>query len=227
MLTASLTGLLRSAGSVLRSLLGRNAARHSADRRFLERDVLTPLAQRDDTPRVLFVGCARYTAHYAELFARHEYWTIDPDARRSRWGARRHIVDRLERLSLHVPAGHFDAIVCNGVLGWGLNSACEAEAAFDACLAALRAGGELVVGWNDVPPHNRVRPDNIGALARFDRAVHGADSASRVRISGAHRHVFDFYRKPLAAEHDASAAGSSVRPDESAGRRHDSSTQSA
>ena len=165
------------------------------DRALLEHMILPSYAAREDVQRLLFVGCARYTRHYGRIFDRVEYWTIDPARWRRRWGARRHIVDRLERLKDHVPDASFDAIVCNGVLGWGLDRLLDAEDAFTACHHALRAAGELVIGWNDVAPRNRVRPDAVRALARFEHHCPRGLHRWRVSVPGRHRHVFDFYRK--------------------------------
>ena len=195
MIIAKLQGALRSASDWLMDLTGRPVRRRSADRQYLEHEVLPALARRADVRCVLFVGCARYTRHYEAIFPSAEYWTIDPDPRRRRWGAKFHIVDRLERLGFHWPEARFDLIVCNGVLGWGLNARDDAEAAFAACHAALRPGGQLILGWNDIRPHNAVRPDSIESLARFERAPASSGRPLQVRIGVPHRHVFEFYRK--------------------------------
>lgn len=209
MIVAALQGAFRSVADGFRLVTGRPVRRASADRQYLERELLPVLARRPDVRRVLFVGCARYTRDYERIFAQAEYWTIDPVRRRRRWGARRHIADRLEELGTHVPAAYFDLIVCNGVLGWGLNRRTDAEAAFAACHAALRPGGELVVGWNDIRSRNAVRPDGLQSLRRFERATLGAGGSSQVRIDAAHRHVFEFYRKPVAEAQADSEVGAS------------------
>lgn len=196
MIVAAVQGLMRSVVAANERLLGRPVFRATLDRRLLESRILPALARRVDITRLLFVGCASYTRHYEALFERTEYWTIDPSSRRQRWAAGHHIRDRLERLGLHVPRGYFDAIVCNGVLGWGLDRRADAETAFEACFDALRSRGELIVGWNDVPPHNRVVPGCVSALGRFVRADFDAFRASQIRIDVPHRHVFEFYRKP-------------------------------
>lgn len=175
-------------------MFGRPARRRSADRHLLEGQILPEFARDAAVTRVLFCGCARYTRDYGALFDGAEYWTLDPDPRRRRFGARLHLVDRLECLERHVP-GHFDLIVCNGVLGWGLSTLPQAEAAFSACHAALARGGYLLLGWNDVAPRNRVRPEDIGALALFEHVRYGR-FGPRISVPGWHRHVFDFYRKP-------------------------------
>jgi SAM-dependent methyltransferase len=209
MIKAAAQGVLRDAFDWLRVLRGRAVRRDTPDRRLLEDRILPAYASRPEIRRVLFVGCAPYTQHYEAVFGSAEYWTIDPRAH-PRWGARRHIRDRLERLGRHVAADYFDLIVCNGVLGWGLDQRADAEAAFAACHAALRAGGELVVGWNDVRPRNGIRPDSLRALAVFERAGLREIGGPQVRVEGPRRHVFEFYRKPGPAVDSASAQDASV-----------------
>ncbi|MGZ9029943.1 MAG: methyltransferase [Burkholderiaceae bacterium] len=221
MIVAALQGALRSASDWLMDVTGRPVRRRSADRQYLEHEVLPALARRADVRCVLFVGCARYTRHYEAMFPKAEYWTIDPDPHRQRWGARRHIVDRLERLGHHRSEAHFDLIVCNGVLGWGLDARDDAEAAFAACHAALRPGGQLILGWNDIRPHNAVRPDGLESLGCFERAPASSGRPSQVRIGVPHRHVFEFYRKPGGTE----VQGISVVGASGAGAHDDSGSQ--
>lgn len=171
-----------------RRAVGLSAHRVTEDRRVLEQIILPAYAQRADIARVLFVGCAAYTKPYGGLFTGREYWTIDPVARRRRYGGQRHIVDRLENLGAHVQADYFDLIICNGVLGWGLNAPADAAAAFAACHFHLRRDGELVLGWNDIPPRNLVAPDDVPPLRGFSLL-------QRRKIEVAHRHVFDVYKK--------------------------------
>ena len=134
-------GLLRSVELAVDALRGRPMHRRAPDRTLLERHILPAYARREDVRRVLFVGCARYTAHYGRLFDHAEYWTMDAVPRNRRWGAPRHIRDRLERLDRHVTPGYFDLIVCNGVLGWGLNRRDDAESAFNAATWRYGAAG--------------------------------------------------------------------------------------
>lgn len=195
MAAPAIQGVLRSILAAGRRAVGLSAPRHTEDRRVLEQVILPAYAARSDIQRVLFVGCAAYTQPYGELFSGREYWTIDPVARRRRFGSQRHIVDRLENLDGHVRAEYFDLILCNGVLGWGLNALADADAAFTACHRHLRAGGEMVLGWNDIAPRNSVVPEDVPALRRFEPLKFGPLGTARMTIDVPHRHVFDFYRK--------------------------------
>ncbi len=194
---SSVQGLWRTVVLAGRRALGLAAQLHTEDRRVLEQVILPEYARRPDIARILFVGCAAYTRRYGEFFAGREYWTIDPVERRRRYGSARHIVDTLQNLGSHVTPGYFDLIVCNGVLGWGLNAPADVDTALGTCFVHLRAGGDLLLGWNDIAPRNRVLPEDIPALRRFEPANFGASQMARWAIEAPNRHVFDFYRKPL------------------------------
>jgi len=107
---------------------------------------------------VLFVGCDWYTKHYCKFFRGMEYWTIDPDQGKKRYGSRNHLVDFLEHLHYYFPSGYFDLIICNGVYGWGLNQKKQCETAFRNCFDCLREGGEFVLGWDNVPEDSPSSP---------------------------------------------------------------------
>jgi SAM-dependent methyltransferase len=192
---AAIAGIHHSAYVEWQRLRGGPLRLPTIDRRLLEQELLPAYARRPDVRRALFCGCAPYTRHYASIFATAEYWTLDPNPARRRDGASHHIVDSLQRLQCHDHGGLFDLIVCNGVLGWGLDTRADAEAAITACDRALRAGGHLLLGWNDVYPRNRVQPEAIRSLQRFVHAPFSGWDA-RLRVPGPGRHVFDFYRKP-------------------------------
>ena len=84
------------------------------------------------------------------------------------------------------------------MLGWGLNAPEDADTALAACHTHLRAGGDLLLGWNNIAPRNRVLPEDIPALRRFDAALSVRGKLPAGQIDAPNRHVFDFYRKPVA-----------------------------
>ena len=186
-LAAALAGLARS-------LRRPFATARSVDRRFLENALLPTLDADGSIERMLFVGCAAYTKHYPQLLLHTEFWTMEPQQRRAHLGSTLHIVDTLQRLRHHVPPAYFDAIVVNGVIGWGLNRRDDAEAAISACHSALRPDGLLILGWNDVLPRNRIPPATLVALSQF---FSGGLKAfpPRLQLPGPERHVFEFYRR--------------------------------
>src|SRR5438094_9531121 len=71
------------------------------DRRILEDFIFPYVLSREDCRRILFVGCDWYTAGYAKVFRGREYWTIEIDARRRKYGAPQHVVGEAENVRQH------------------------------------------------------------------------------------------------------------------------------
>lgn len=181
----------------MRALTGRAVSLPTEDRRVLERVIFAHYAGLAGIRTVLFVGCEFYTQRYERYFARHNYWTIDPDPHRRRFGGRQHVIGRLEQLGEHFPTGFFDLIVCNGVYGWGLDRAEDCETALHACHACLADGGHLVFGWNDMPRYDPAPLASIGAFSRFaEYAIPGL--GSQYLTATAYRHTYRFLQKPAA-----------------------------
>ncbi|WP_457807584.1 class I SAM-dependent methyltransferase [Kushneria sp. EE4] len=167
------------------------------DRIMFENAILPALANDDSIRRVLMVGCGWYTHHYPSLLGDAEVTTIDLDAAKRPFGGDSHIVGNLTALGDYIPHGALDAVLCNGVLGWGLNEQADVDKAFNACVDCLRPGGLLLLGWNDRAPYNRVGPADIPAISNLEPiSVPGLD-AHRVVALPRNQHCFQAFRKPL------------------------------
>jgi SAM-dependent methyltransferase len=92
--------------------------------------------------------------------------------------------------------GSFDAVVANGVIGFGLDDPADCERAVRACHEVLRPGGWLVLGWNDVDDLRPVRLEDLQALQCFEASVLPPFTASRHPTFSPARHTYDFYRRP-------------------------------
>jgi len=163
------------------------------DRVMLERRIFPLLIQRG-VRKVLSVGVAYYTAHHPAFFAGRgvELWTLDLDARKARWGApHRHVVGDALNLPAHLPAHDFDAVIINGVLGYGIDGEAATTQALRACAAVLGTGGWLIIGWNDDKSGDPLLLPEAGMLFR-PVPLHG--EAARVRVSG-DTMVYDFLEK--------------------------------
>ncbi len=123
--------------------------------RFILEDIIIPyFVERREFHKILFVGCEWYTKPYKKYFKNKEYWTIEIDPQKAKYGSKQHhITDALQNLSLHVAENYFDLIIFTGVFGHGINSKEDTEQAFAQCFQCLRAGGILVFGWDDKPEY--------------------------------------------------------------------------
>lgn len=180
----------RKAGELLR---GGNRI-HTPDRVVLECFVLPTFAADPALRTLLFVGCGRYTRHYASLFApaRERFRTLDIDPRRARYGNAGHLVAALQDVTEHLAPESVDAVVCNGVYGFGIYEREELAKALRASCAVLRPGGRLVLGWNDVAAFAPFDPLEValGAGLARDPMLLGS---WRVVTETPTRHTFDSY----------------------------------
>lgn len=174
---------------------GINLYRYAADRKVLEQTILPYFAEHADFKRLLFVGCAWYTQHYTTMFDNKEFWTLELDPAREKYGAKRHIVDSLENIADHFSAGSLDAIFCNGLLGWGLNDKPLIERAFGACVDTLRPGGIFILGWDDIEVRRPCRPEECASIQRMQPYVFEPLATSRHLTGTVSRHTYDFYAK--------------------------------
>lgn len=143
--------------TLLRLVLGKEKAEalrvakimRSPDRLVLVDRYIPAFAQAGG--RILWVGCQAYTAGYPALLEAEgaEVWTLEFDPAAAIWGREgRHRTGDLKVADQLFGDLRFDAILCNGVLGFGVNSAEDQQAALAAMAAILRPGGLLLLGWN-------------------------------------------------------------------------------
>jgi SAM-dependent methyltransferase len=181
---------------LLRDCLRMAAPLRTEDRRVLEQIIFAHYQSDVHIKSVLFVGCDWYTAHYqGRYFAAHDYWTIDPDRTRRKFGAKQHVVARLEELGQHFPFDFFDLIVCNGVYGWGLDRAEDCDAAISECYVCLAENGHLLLGWNDLPQRDPAPLSNVRSLSRFSPYSFPAFGTWKYLTDTPHRHTYHFYQK--------------------------------
>jgi SAM-dependent methyltransferase len=177
-----------------RSLFGLHTALSTTDRRVLDGVLLPVLAADRRFSRVIFVGCDWYTQHYEAMFAHRDYWTVEVDPARARFGAARHLIAPMVEIGNRFPEASVDLIICNGVIGWGLNDPAEIDASLAACAKSLRPGGVLLLGWNDIEEKRVVALSSIPALRGFlPFAIAGQ---TEFRTETYNRHTFSLFQKP-------------------------------
>jgi len=186
---------LKKAASKALVSIGADLRLKTADRAVLEATILPYFAQEPRFERILFVGCDWYTKGYARLFADKEYWTLEPNPNRRKFGAVRHVADFSQNVGRHFGADDLDVIVMNGVFGFGLNDRQAVEDTIAGFHACLREGGVFVFGWNDVPQNRPFPPAEIASLQRFRPFVFPPLGSAHERVNAANRHVYSFYVK--------------------------------
>jgi SAM-dependent methyltransferase len=164
------------------------------DRVFLE-DVIVPgFLAADGIRQVLDIGVAWYTRSYPRLFAGVDYWTVDVDPAKERLAGSNHRTLSATRLTDVFEPGTFDLVVCNGVIGWGLDDPADVAKALDECAEVMRPGAWLVVGWNDTEGHRVADLDDLLAR-RFRRQVFPPVHADHFIPQTGYAHRFDFFTK--------------------------------
>ncbi|WP_295185842.1 class I SAM-dependent methyltransferase [uncultured Brevundimonas sp.] len=187
-------------GTVLRTLvLGKDAdrKRRSAkaariralpDRRVMAESYVPALAAEGGC--ILWVGCREYTLDdYAALESRGaEVWTTDIDPAAARWGREgRHRTGDICEADRLFSDLTFDAVVCNGVLGYGVDSPDQQQRALNALAAILRPGGRLLLGWNT----DKIADPVAAGLTDADfQAAPLGDQPTRLRFDAV-THVYD------------------------------------
>ncbi len=119
------------------------------DRRYWNETVM-PALLKAGFKRILFVGCGSYTRDVHRAFEAQgvECWTSDIIPENAQWGnPDRHITCDIADIRAHVPEAHFDAILFNGVMGYGVTGE-HMKVIAPELAAILRPPALLVIGWN-------------------------------------------------------------------------------
>lgn len=160
------------------------------DRKLLAEAYLPAFAAEGGT--ILWVGCRAYTADDYDALERGgaTVWTTDIDPDAARWGrASRHRTGDICEADTFFADMVFDAIVCNGVLGYGADSVEQQQRALGAMATILRPGGRLLLGWNTDKIED---PVAAGFTGQWFEPTSFAGQAERVRFADV-THVYDSF----------------------------------
>jgi hypothetical protein len=189
-----LKGLIRSEFPELTRVLGRNHL--LPDRRLMEETILPYFADKKEFNKILFVGCDWYTKNYNKIFGNKEYWTIDPDRHKIKFGSPNHLVDSLSNLDEYFSESYFDVILCNGVFLVGaMDERTIIEEAFEKCFSCLRHDGILVVGWNDTPELRPFPLVECQSLKLLNSYIFPPLNTSEYVTDTDYKHTYNFYIK--------------------------------
>ena len=141
---------------------------------------------------VLWIGCQRYTTKYYRLLERNgaRCWTLEIDPSAAKWGrSGRHTVGDILDLKALFPDRYFDAVLCNGILGWGVDTESAGRKACEAMAAVTKPGGWMLLGWNT----DRI-PDPLPLVtAPFDHT--GLPGVGSRRAVEGCTHIYDLFRR--------------------------------
>jgi hypothetical protein len=62
------------------------------DRAILEEIIIPHFVSNNDIQEILFVGCDWYNKPYENWFQENEYWTIEPQPKKKKFGSKNHVV---------------------------------------------------------------------------------------------------------------------------------------
>jgi len=100
---------------------------------------------------ILFVGCRGYTRDYYRVLESRggKVWTIDIDPKVARFGRTgRHRTGDVSQVDTIFADVRFDAVICNGVLGYGVDSVPLQQATLKALARIMAPRAPLLLGWN-------------------------------------------------------------------------------
>lgn len=207
------TRLLTAAPGFLRRLLpySRTFRRivQSPDRQVLVEDILPAFAGA--CPSMLWIGVRRYTVDYpGRLEARGgSVWTTDIDPVNALWGrSGQHVTGDMQQLDRDFSPAQFDAVLCNGVFGFGVDTPEGQAAGFSAMAAVLKPGGWLMLGWNT---DRTADPLASSAFAGWFEAQAFQGLPARLPVPGT-THVYDFARRRLAPSEDSLPPARKISP---------------
>jgi len=125
----------------------------SENRLFLENQIFdllnTRFKQQSLPPRCLFLGTDKRSWHYPKCLDA-ELSTMDIEPKKAIYGNRgHHTIGSAGELLQHYAPSSFDAIIANGLIGFGMNQLQDCEALLAGAHAILKDSGLLVLGYND------------------------------------------------------------------------------
>ncbi|MGL5875417.1 MAG: class I SAM-dependent methyltransferase [Xenococcaceae cyanobacterium] len=166
------------------------------DRQLLENVIFPYFVDRTEFQKVLFVGCEWYSKPYNKYFKNKEYWTIEIDPKRRKYGAKNHVTDSIANLKSHFKDNYFDLIIFNGVFyAENLEQKQETEDAFSQCHQTLDRGGVLVLGWNDTDEILPFPLEKCESLQKFQPYFFAPLSTAKYLTTSNNRHTYSFYQK--------------------------------
>lgn len=99
----------------------------------------------------MWIGvCPTTKGYYKKLAAQGAtVWTVDVDPAAAKFGnGAHHTIGDATALEAAYESSFFDAVFCNGVIGWGIDSEADQARCYTSMAQVLKPNGLLVFGWN-------------------------------------------------------------------------------
>ncbi len=171
----------------------------SENRLFLENQIFALLnarfKQQSARARCLFLGTDKRSWHYPKCLDA-ELYTMDIEPKKAIYGNRGHhtIGSAGELLQYYAPRS-FDAVIANGLIGFGMNQLQDCEALLGSAHAVLKDDGLLVLGYNDGAEFVNFKVRDSKNYKLFEEYVPNDQTLNRCQYEfGDHTFVF---LKPL------------------------------
>lgn len=171
----------------------------SENRLFLENQIFALLnarfKQQSARARCLFLGTDKRSWHYPKCLDA-ELYTMDIEPKKAIYGNRGHhtIGSAGELLQYYAPRS-FDAVIANGLIGFGMNQLQDCEALLGSAHAVLNDDGLLVLGYNDGAEFVNFKVRDSKNYKLFEEYVPNDQTLNRCQYEfGDHTFVF---LKPL------------------------------
>ena len=125
----------------------------SDNRLFLENQIFDLLnarfKQQGARTQCLFLGTDKRSWHYPKCLDA-DLFTLDIEPKKAIYGNRgHHTIGSAGTLLQYYEPRYFDAIIANGLIGFGMNQLEDCEALLAGSHAVLKENGLLVLGYND------------------------------------------------------------------------------
>ena len=171
----------------------------SENRLFLENQIFDLLnsrfKQQTAAARCLFLGTDKRSWHYPKCL-NAELHTMDIEPKKAIYGNRgHHTIGSAGELLQYYSPHSFDAIIANGLIGFGMNQLQDCEALLAGAHAVLKADGLLVLGYNDGAEFVNFKVRDSKNYKLFEECVPNHQTLNRCQYEfGDHTFVF---LKPL------------------------------
>ena len=171
----------------------------SENRLFLENQIFDLLnsrfKQQTAAARCLFLGTDKRSWHYPKCL-NAELHTMDIEPKKAIYGNRgHHTIGSAGELLQYYSPHSFDAIIANGLIGFGMNQLQDCEALLAGAHAVLKADGLLVLGYNDGAEFVNFKVRDSKNYKLFEEYVPNHQTLNRCQYEfGDHTFVF---LKPL------------------------------